>query len=365
MGEVVRSDREKWDSRYADQSVEATSCSRVLAENSHLLPKRGRALDLACGLGGASVHLALHGLDVVAWDVSPVAIDKLRAFAQQHRLAIAAEAIDVTGQRIAAQEFDVIHVSRYLDRGLCASLSRALRGGGMLFYQAFSMEALDTAPRMNPDYCLVRGELLDLFDGLAPVVYREDGLLGDTARGLRNEVLLVAQKRRQLPRFFTDWVQRASDGADAAALSRAIVRHRRRLALLEDHLHPLATGDAAAREEEWGLIENADVVIVPDTCVPQLRALVVPKNAYVLPTDVPEADLHRLGFVVDAISDAFRRVTGVTRSRCWVPDPGECQTRRLHIFVDPQLRGNGVHDKRAVWNEVAVDIRRALASTAG
>src|SRR4030095_9487273 len=147
----------------------------------------------------AAIHLVRHGLEVVAWDVSPVAVGKLRAFAQEHGLPIVAQVVDVTEVPIEACSFDVIHVNRFLDRRVCSALSHALRDEGMLFYQTFTIEAPDTAPHMNPDYCLMRGELLGLFHELQPVVYREDALLGDTARGLRHEELLVAQQRRPVP----------------------------------------------------------------------------------------------------------------------------------------------------------------------
>src|SRR5882724_1266274 len=52
----------------------ADAWPQVLVENVHLLPTHGRALDVACGLGAGSIFLARHGLKVVAWDISPVAI---------------------------------------------------------------------------------------------------------------------------------------------------------------------------------------------------------------------------------------------------------------------------------------------------
>ena len=354
--------QEKWDRSYGSNAVEAAAWSRVLGENSHLLPTHGRALDVACGMGGASIFLARHGLEVVSWDISRAAIAKLRGFVEQHGLAITAEVVDVTRVQIPEQEFDVIHVSRFLERGVCAALSRALRNDGLLFYQTISLEALDTAPHKNPDYCLVRGELLDLFHELRLVVYREEALLGDTAQGLRNVVLLVAQKRSPAPRFLVDWVRRVTDGDDPAALSRAIERHRRRLGTLEDRLGPLAAGDAVARQKEWGLLENAELVIVPDACVPKLQALVILKNNYLLPTDMPEAALRRLGHVVDAIADAFCRVSGVSRCRCWVPHPNDCKTKRLHLFVEPDLPITDPEEKRNVWAEVSARIHQAITA---
>jgi 2-polyprenyl-3-methyl-5-hydroxy-6-metoxy-1,4-benzoquinol methylase len=48
----------------------------VLAENEHLLPPGGgRALDLACGLGGNAVFLARRGFEVDAVDISEVGIE--------------------------------------------------------------------------------------------------------------------------------------------------------------------------------------------------------------------------------------------------------------------------------------------------
>lgn len=41
----------KWDGIYTQREGEVTAAS-VLLENQHLLPSKGRALDLACGLGG-------------------------------------------------------------------------------------------------------------------------------------------------------------------------------------------------------------------------------------------------------------------------------------------------------------------------
>jgi SAM-dependent methyltransferase len=354
--------QDKWDRIYGSKALEAEAWPRVLGENAHLLPAHGRALDVACGMGGASIFLARHGLEVVAWDISPVAIARLRGFVAQHGLAITPEVVDVTGVRMPEQAFDVIHVSRFLERGVCAALSRALRHDGLLFYQTFSLEALDTAPHKNPDYCLVRGELLGLFHELRPVVYREDALLGDTAQGLRNEVLLVAQRPSPPPPFFVDWVRRVTDGDDPAALSRAIERHRRRLGTLADRLGPLAAGDAATREKEWGLLENDEVVIVPDACVPKLQALVILKHHYLLPTDMPEAALRRLGYMVDAIADAFYRVTGVSRCRCWMPHPDACKTRRLHLFVDPDVPIMDLEEKRTVWAEVSARVQQAIAA---
>ncbi len=185
-------DTEKWDARYAD-AVE-TPPARVLLENVHLLPDRGAALDLACGLGANALLLASRGLEVVAWDSSSVAIDKLRALAQARGLTLQAEVRDVVQRPPEPERFDVIVVSRFLDRSLTPHLIAALRADGLVFYQTFTRSRVDEHGPHNPDYLLADGELLAMFSPLQLMVYREEGLAGNIDQGFRGQALLVAKK---------------------------------------------------------------------------------------------------------------------------------------------------------------------------
>ncbi len=185
----------KWDNIYRDAKPGALRPVAVLADNLHLLPPAGRALELACGLGANATALARAGLAVQAWDISRVAVDKLNRLAREQKLGLVAEARDVLARPPAPESFDVIVVSHYLERALANPLMAALRPGGLLFYQTFVREVTDDySGPSNPDFRLERGELLRLFAPLVPLVYREEALVGDTRRGLRNEAQLVAQK---------------------------------------------------------------------------------------------------------------------------------------------------------------------------
>lgn len=183
---------DKWDARYAD-TVE-TPPARVLSENVHLLPHRGTALDLACGLGANALLLAGRGLQVYAWDSSSVAIDKLRALAQARSVTLEAEVRDVVQRPPEPGRFDVVVVSHFLDRGLIPHLIAALRAEGLMFYQTFTRRRLDGHGPRNPDYLLGDGELFAMFSPLQLMVYREEGIVGDTERGFRGQALLVARK---------------------------------------------------------------------------------------------------------------------------------------------------------------------------
>jgi SAM-dependent methyltransferase len=183
-----------WNARY-QETASVPQAAYVLWENQHLLPATGQALDLACGLGGNALLLATCGLDTWAWDISDIAVARVQAAAQQQGVVLHAEVRDVVACPPCAESFDVIVVSRFLDRDLAPALIEALRPAGLLFYQTFTQVTIgDVKGPITPAYRLAPQELFTLFHPLRILVYREEGSGGDTTRGWRNEALLVAQK---------------------------------------------------------------------------------------------------------------------------------------------------------------------------
>lgn len=184
-----------WEARYRELSAEDAAPTAVLEENAHLLPAAGVALDLACGLGGNAVFLARAGLETLAWDSSPAAIRKLDARARREGFPLAAEVRDVVERPPEAGRFDVIAVSRYLERDLAPALVRALRPGGVLFYQTFTLSRVSDRGPGTERFRLGDNELLELFGALQVLFYREEDRVGDLDRGLRDEAQLVAYRR--------------------------------------------------------------------------------------------------------------------------------------------------------------------------
>jgi len=183
--------RDKWDRRY-EQAQSLPCALEVLVENSHLLPPRGTALDLACGLGGSGLLLAERGLQTWAWDLSPVAIEAVERRAAG--LPLNAETRDVINRPPEPARFDVICVGHFLDRELCKHIAAALKPGGLLFYQTFSLERVDEAGPGTARYRLATNELLELFRDLVVRFYRDEGRAGDPSRGFRNRAQLVAEQ---------------------------------------------------------------------------------------------------------------------------------------------------------------------------
>ncbi len=187
-------ERAGWDQRYRDAPDALPSPAAVLRDYVHLLPSQGRALDLACGRGGNALLLARAGLAVDAWDLSAVAIGQLAAAAAREGLAVATQVRDVVAEPPPPACYDAITVGYFLDRRIAPAIVTALQPGGLLFYQTFGPERVgDRGPR-NPVYRLETGELLRLFAQLRVHLYREDGVAGDPARGLRGEVQFIGAR---------------------------------------------------------------------------------------------------------------------------------------------------------------------------
>jgi SAM-dependent methyltransferase len=187
---------DKWNRIYSESEPGLTTAAEVLTENGFLLPPSGRALDLASGLGANAIFLARRGLAVTALDQSSVAIAKLNDYAAAHKLTIDArqQKIDSNSMSFLKSGYDVIVVSRFLDRTLSDAIIGALNLGGLLFYQTYTQEKLDGQGPGNPDYLLAENELLKLFSPLRVVFYRENALIGNSGQGLRNEAQFVGRK---------------------------------------------------------------------------------------------------------------------------------------------------------------------------
>lgn len=194
MNENKSATQNKWDNIYSAADKQIGAAAQVLRENLHLLPTSGKALDFACGLGANALLLAAQGLEAHAWDISEVAVTRLMEEAKARGLAIHGEARNLVARPPAPESFDVIVSAHFLERPLNPYLLAALRPGGLLFYQTFTLEKVEDEGPQNPEFRLGVNELLTMFPGLRVLVYREEGLVGDITKGYRNKAMLVAQK---------------------------------------------------------------------------------------------------------------------------------------------------------------------------
>jgi len=186
--------REKWDKIYSEGGEQHVPAVRVVEENLHLAPNSGRGLELACGRAANSFAFAERGLEMDAWDISPVVIELVNDNARKRGLAVHGEARDVVANPPESGLYDLVVASHFLERDMTSIIIDALKPGGLLFYQTFTQTKVSDTGPSKPEWRLADGELLTMFAPLIPLVYREEGLQGDITQGLRSEALLVAKK---------------------------------------------------------------------------------------------------------------------------------------------------------------------------
>lgn len=187
--------RDKWNSIHQTHRGVCPPAATVLAENAHLLPPEGgTALDIACGLGGNALFLARRGFVVDAVDIADTATHALATAAHAENLPVNTLTKDVTTWEMATERYDVIVVSRFLERSLNGAIMSALKSGGLLFYQTFTENRIHSGGPTNPRFLLRDNELLRLFEGLLVRYYQEKARAGTLDHGNRDLAFLVAQK---------------------------------------------------------------------------------------------------------------------------------------------------------------------------
>jgi SAM-dependent methyltransferase len=170
------SDAEKWDERYrsalGDRVREPDPF--VVEALEQLGPGAGRhALDLASGTGRHALLLARRGYRVSAWDVSSVALDRLRERAADQATPIETRCVDLTEDLPAGPAIELVVVVDYLDRELLAALASRLAPGGHAIVATFTEDFPEAHPSAR--HRLARGELARGLPGLETLVAREQG----------------------------------------------------------------------------------------------------------------------------------------------------------------------------------------------
>jgi tellurite methyltransferase len=158
----------------------------------------GRALDVACGDGRNSLHLARLGFEVDALDVSDFAIERLQAAASKRGLPISARAVDLEESPLPVSSYKVAVNFNYLQRDLFPSLERALVPGGIMVFETVAQVHIDElGQEFNPHYVLAPNELLEAFPGLLVHLHREGVVQrGGGARGVAG---VVARRPATIP----------------------------------------------------------------------------------------------------------------------------------------------------------------------
>jgi SAM-dependent methyltransferase len=127
----------------------------------------GPILDLACGDGHNGIFLAQKRLPVICCDKSREAFDRAGKLAAEYGVTIKFWQVDLERKGInplPEELYGGILVFRYLHRPLIASMKKALKKGGILVYETFTVEQPKFGKPHNPDFLLKPGELHRWFE---------------------------------------------------------------------------------------------------------------------------------------------------------------------------------------------------------
>jgi SAM-dependent methyltransferase len=164
------------------------------------LPAPRRALDVAMGRGRHAQALAARGYRVFGVDRRQEIVRDAVERARRRGLPIRGWAADLEGYPLPLGRFELIVVTRYLQRDLFPALCDALTPGGAVVYETFT-----TAQRgkgwgpASPAHLLEPGELRSRLDGLEVIFYEEVNEAEAVARLVGMQRISAADSRSGAP----------------------------------------------------------------------------------------------------------------------------------------------------------------------
>lgn len=157
----------KWNTKYTErlQSKKTLEANPRLKALTQYL-SGGRALDLACGLGGNSLYLARMNYHVQAFDISDVAIESLNKQIAKENLNIETNLVDLTtltDKSWPQESFDLVVVTYYLDRALIPIVKNILKKDGYFFMETYYQSPKKKNEQISDRFKLHPQELLSQF----------------------------------------------------------------------------------------------------------------------------------------------------------------------------------------------------------
>ena len=126
----------------------------------------GRALDVAMGRGRHALVLARAGYRAFGVDIDVDAVRDATTTAAAAGLRVAGWCADMRQYPLPDARFDLVVVTRYLQRDLFPALRATVKPGGVVLYETFTtaQRAHGVGPT-SPDHLLEPGELRGQFEG--------------------------------------------------------------------------------------------------------------------------------------------------------------------------------------------------------
>lgn len=169
----AEADKERWNNKYeTEKYLFGRDPIPFLTDHADLLPK-GAALDLAMGEGRNAVYLATQGFKVTGVDISEAGLKKAQNLAAEKGASLTTVVADLEQYTIPPDFYDVIICTYFLQRDLFPKIAAALKPGGVVLIETYTVDHLEYRPKFNRSFLLERNELLTLLPGFRVLRYQE------------------------------------------------------------------------------------------------------------------------------------------------------------------------------------------------
>ena len=138
----------RWNERFSVEGYLFGEAPNAYLKQKTALLHRGKTLSIADGEGRNSVWLAQQGLEVDAFDFSPIAIDKARKLAAQSKVSVNYQCCDWAAFDWPTAYYDNVvgiffqFVEPASRDALFAKMDQALKPGGILLIHGYNKEQL-------------------------------------------------------------------------------------------------------------------------------------------------------------------------------------------------------------------------------
>jgi hypothetical protein len=149
-------ERVKWNAKHSEGYSRSFRSQPILDEALAAGVPNGPVLELACGTSGNALALAAAGRSVTALDVSDVALALLDEEARRSGLAdrITLRHTDLSAWRPGETRYALVLCVRYWERALFPVACEAVAPGGLLAWEAFSLDELRYRPAFHRAWCV-------------------------------------------------------------------------------------------------------------------------------------------------------------------------------------------------------------------
>lgn len=168
---MAQHSQNEWNTRYAGtQRLFSSVPNQLLVELTEGLAPQ-RAVDLGAGEGRNSLWLASQGWDVTAVDLSDVALERLRSYAEEQNFSLTTIVSDIETYLGHGDQFDLVvmayvHVMPEERKRILEAASAAVAPGGHLFIVGHHLDSLGKGGPPQPERLYTEDLFLDSLPGL-------------------------------------------------------------------------------------------------------------------------------------------------------------------------------------------------------